>query len=260
MTRLTRRRVWTPAIIAFVVGVVAFLPAHLFEDRINQALTPTWHLSVSGTVWDGFGVLQSAPSSDAVAVPLTWKFDPLAVARLRIGWTIVPTSPSLSGSVKVGAGWQSVEFRDAALTMDAGTLQQAIPLIAIFAPSGNLSLSTPSATGLTLRYGNFLRVTGDANIKADNLGLRPYGPQPLGNYQLKITARDTAIDYVVTQSSGALKLEGGGSIQTGSPRQIAYSGHIAPSPMLPDNLLTQLKSIGQPTADGRLRVDWKAQW
>ena len=78
--------------------------------------------------------------------------------------------------------------------------------------------------------------------------------------QMEKLAPTNAIDYVITQSSGALKLDGGGSIQTALPRQIAYSGYITPSPALPDALLSQIKAMGQPAADGRIRIDWKARW
>jgi hypothetical protein len=193
-------------------------------------------------------------------VPLTWTFDPLALARRRLAWNVVPTSPSLSGTVNIGAGWQSVEFRDAALTLDAGKLQQAFPVLALFAPSGTLVVRTPGDARLTLDYAADFRLNGDAQVKADYFGLGSLGPQALGNYQLNFTGRDTTIDYVITQSSGALTLDGGGSIQMAAPRRIVYSGNVTPSPALADDVLARLKAIGQATADGRLHVDWKGGW
>ncbi len=260
MTWLTRRRIGILVAIAFVVGVIEFLPAYPFEDRINRALPPPWHVAVTGSIWDGFGVLQAGQASDALTVPLTWKFDPQALTQLRMAWKVVPTSPAFAGSIKVGAGWQSVEFSDVAVTMDAGAFQQVIPVLALFAPSGTMRVSTPGGTRMDVAYGDVLRASGDVQINADGFGLARFSPQALGNYQVKLAARGTTIDYVIEQSSGALKLDGGGSIQTTSPGQIAYAGHITPSPALPEDLLAQLKSIGQPTADGRLRVDWKARW
>ena len=260
MTGLTRRRLWILVTAAFVIGAIEFLPAYQFEAGINRALPTPWNMALSGTIWDGFGVLRSGHAPDALAVPLTWKFDPMALARLRIAWKVVPTSPSLSGSVRIGADWQSVEVRDAALTIDAAALQQAIPVLALFAPSGTLLFSTPGDAQLTIGYGSEFHVTGVAHVKADNFGLRPYGAQPLGNYQLTFTAHDTAIDYLIAQSSGALKLDGGGSIQTVAPRQIVYAGHVTASADLPEVVLAGLKELGKPAADGRLRVDWKARW
>ena len=255
----SRRHLWKLATVAFVVGVIAFLPAHFFEGRINSALPASWHLSVSGTVWNGYGVLQNG-GTDMFAVPLIWKFDPVAVARARLAWRIVPDSRSLSGSIKVGTGWRSLEFREAALTMDAQIFQQLVPLLAVFAPSGTVIVSTPPDAGLTIDFGNDLRMNGQAQIQADNFGLRPYGPQPLGNYLLKFTARDTNVDYEVGQSSGALKLEGGGSIQMAAPRQITYAGYVTAAPTLHEALLAQVKAMGQPGADGRIRIDWEARW
>ena len=260
MTWLTRRRLWDLLAMAFVIGDVEFQPAHLLDASLNRSLPAPWHAVVSGTVWDGFGVLQSGQSSDALTIPLTWKFDPMALARLRLAWRIVPAAASLSGAVNVGAGWQSLELSNMALTMDAEMLRQAVPVLTLFAPSGTMLVSTPGAARLTIEYGGDLRVNGAAQITAENLGLGRFAPQPLGSYQLQFTARDTLIDYVITRSSGALQLDGGGSIQTASPRQITYAGHVTPAPSLPDGLLSQLKAAGRPAADGRLRVDWKAQW
>ena len=260
MTWLNRRRAWELGLIAFAGGVVGFLPAQLFQDRINQALPPPWQAAMTGTILSGTGVLQGGQAGGSFSVPLNWSFDPAALIRLRVGWKIVAASPALSGSVKIGAGWQSVEFREAALTMDAAALQQAIPIVALFGPTGILFVSTPAESRLTVGYGNAPRVSGEAQIKADNFGLRSISPQPLGNYQLKITARESTINYAVTQSRGALMLDGGGSIQIAAPRRIVYAGNAAPSPALPDNVRAQLASVGRPAADGRLRIDWQAPW
>lgn len=260
MSGLARRQLWPVATAAFISGLLAFLPAKFLEARINEALAPPWHLAVSGTIWNGSGALLAGLAPDSSGIPLAWQFDPLALARLRIGWKVVANSPLLTGSARIGAGLRSLEFRDAVLTMDATALSQAIPVIALFAPSGKIFAGTPQDATLIMGYGDALRLNGDARIKADNLGLRLYGAQPLGNYQVNVMARDSSIDYAITQSSGALKLDGGGSIQTAAPRQIAYSGFITPSPALPENLLAQLKALGQPAADGRLRVDWKSRW
>ena len=246
--------------IAFIAGLVVFLPAHLFESRVNSALQSPWKMTLGGSVWNGTGVLKSGSPSETLTVPLTWKFSPQALTRLRAAWDVVPTSPALSGSARVGAGWQSVEISDAALTVDAGALSQVFPVIALLAPTGNFLVTIPAGARLSIAYGNDIHVNGETEIKVDNLGLRPAGPQVLGNYQLKITARDTIVDYRIMQSGGALKLDGGGSIQTASPRTIAYAGNATTSPTLPENVLSTLKSIGKPEADGRIRIDWKTQW
>ena len=263
MTGLTSRRVWTLAAAAFVMGLAAFLPAKMLEARINQSLTPAWNLSASGSVWTGFGVLhvlQSGRESDSYSVPVSWQFDPLALARLRVGWNVVAASPSLSGTVKIGAGLQSVEFRDATLDIDAGLLRQALPVIALFAPSGQFQVSTPGDAPLAIGYGDDLRLNGKGRIKADRFGLGFLGQAPVGDYELEFSARNTTVDYVIARSRGALTLDGGGSIQIAAPRQITYSGTLTPSPALPESVLSQLKTLGQPAADGRVRFDWKARW
>ena len=260
MNWLRKTRAGILLAIAFIAGLVGFLPAHLFESRLNEALQAPWKITVGGSVWNGAGVLRSVPSTGTLTVPITWKFAPRALTRLRAAWHVVPASPALSGSAKIGVGWQSVEISDAALAVDAGTLSQIFPVIALLAPTGNLLVTTPTDAPLAIAYGRDFHARGETEIRIDNLGVGPAGPQPLGNYLVKITARDTIADYKIIQSGGALKLDGGGSIQTAAPRTIAYAGHATPSPTLPENVLSMLKSIGKPDAEGRLSIDWKAPW
>ena len=259
MSWLTRRKISVLLAFAFLIGLIEFLPAYWFESRINAALPAPWRISVSGSVWDGFGVLQSG-QTDMAAVPLTWKFKPKALTELRAAWNIAPDGRGLSGNVSVGAGWRSIEISDASLTIDADILSQIFPVIALLAPTGNFRLNTPAGTRLTIDYGNDFRAHGAAEINVDNLGLRPAGPQTLGSYLLKITARDSVIDYQIPQSNGAMNIDGGGSIQIASPRTLTYTGNVTPSPLLPENVLSQLKSAGKVEADGRVRIDWKTQW
>lgn len=242
-----------------ILGLIAFLPARLFEQQVNEGLAPPWHLSLSGTVWHGAGVLQ-AGATDASAVPFTWRFNPSPLLGLRLGWDMSANSSALTGTALMGAGWNSMELRKTALTMDAGFLQQAIPPFAIVAPTGNVVLTTPDDSHLVIDYGEPPRLNGVALLKVENFGMRPLGPMPIGTHEVKLTARDTAIDYAFTQSGGALNFEGSGSMLVARPHQLSYAGFVTASPALPENILTQLKSMGPAGADGRIRIDWKAAW
>ncbi|MEP7157067.1 MAG: type II secretion system protein N [Betaproteobacteria bacterium] len=253
------RNFWLCIAAGFLAGLLIFFPARVIEDSANESLVPPWHLTLSGTIWRGAGVLQ-AGATDASAVPFTWRFNASPLARLRLGWNVVATAPGLSGSALVGAGMQTIELTNAALTMDAALLQQAIPAVAIVAPSGNVFLSTPDDGRLVFDYGQSPRMNGEGRLKVENFGLRPLGPAPVGTHEVSIKAQDTSIAYVFTQSSGALKFEGKGSMQILRPHQLAYSGFVTASPSLPENIHTQLKSLGPTGADGRIRVDWKAAW
>lgn len=261
MTGMRAPRLWALGGAAFLAGAIGFFPASLIEDRLNQALPPPWRIAVTGTIWAGAGVVQGAgPGDGALTVPLTFAFDPLALARLRLAWKVVADSPSLSGSVRAGAGWQSWEFRDAALTMDAAMLPRLFPALSAYAPAGTLHLATPAGGRLTAGHGDGLHLKGDAQIGVERLALAPFGNVPLGNYQLRLSARGTAIDYAIAQSEGALKLDGGGSIRFAPSRQFTYAGHVTPSAALPEAVLTSLKAVAKPAPDGRLRIAWTSAW
>jgi len=254
-----KRLTWLLIAAGFMAGLVAFFPARLIEKNLNESMTPPWHLTLSGTIWNGSGLLQ-AGATDASAVPFQWRFDAAPLSRLRLGWKVAANAPALSGSVLLGARLQSVELSRMALSMDASLLQQAIPAAAIVAPSGFISLSTPDESRMIIDNSETLHMNGEGRFKVENFALRPLGPAPVGTHEVRITARDASIDYVFTQSTGALKFEGNGTMQMARPHQLSYSGFVTASPSLPENILSQLKSLGPTGADGRIRVDWKAAW
>jgi hypothetical protein len=243
-------------VIAFAIGLVAFLPARMLEPTINGNLTPA-EVSLRGTIWNGNGQLKSA----TLLLPFAWQFEPSALLRLRAGWRVEALSPQITGAASVGAGFVSVEVRQADLSLDAATLPQLhrdLALAGLMGPSGRVAISI--ADGLTAAYGNVPRVHGEALLKIDRIALSSFSPQPLGNYQVKLTARDNILDYAIVEANGALKLDGSGSATLTNPRQYSFAGNATAAAGLPDSIVSALKSVSQPLPDGRLRIDYKGRW
>lgn len=256
---LSARRIGIVLVGAFVVGLIAFLPAVWFETRINQALPAPWQVVMRGTVWDGTGVLRAGKAADSIQVPLTWTFDAASLATLRAAWNIVPASSALSGVLKVGMGLGAVEIGNAVLTLDAATLARTHPLTALLAPQGSIDISTPDGATITLQTRDDFRLNGEIRIDAKAFSIRPLGPSLAGDYTANLRTRDSRLAYTLRQPKGALNLDGTGTIDLPT-RTVNYSGLVAPARELPDALLLQLKSIGKAEPDGRLRLDWKIQW
>jgi general secretion pathway protein N len=252
---ITRRSV-VLLLIAFAIGLVAFLPARMLETTINSNLTPA-EVSLRGTIWNGSGQLKSA----TLLLPLAWQFEPAALLRLRAGWRLEALSPQLTGAASIGAGFGSIEIRQADLSLDAATLPQLhrdLALVGLMGPSGRMAISI--ADGFTAAYGNVPKIHGEALLKIDRIALSSLSPQPLGNYQVKLTARDNILDYAIVEASGALKLDGGGSATLINPRQFSFAGNATAAAGLPDSMVSALKSVSQPLPDGRLRIDYKGRW
>ncbi len=252
---ITRRNVCL-LMAAFIIGLIAFLPARMLESSINNSVTPA-QVSLRGTVWNGTGQLKSA----ALSLPFAWQFEPGALLRLRAGWRVEALSPQLTGAASIGAGFGSIEIRQAELSIDAAMLPQLhrdLALMGLMGPSGRVTISV--ADGFTAAYGSVPGLRGEALLKIDALALASFAPQPLGNYRIKIVARDNVLDYNIVDASGALKLDGGGSATLTNPRQYAFTGHATTAAGLPDSIVSALKSVSQPLPDGRLRIDYKGRW
>jgi len=252
---ITRRNV-VLLLIAFAIGLVAFLPARMLEPSVNGALAPA-QVSLRGTIWNGSGQLKSS----ALSLPFAWQFEPAALLRLRAGWRVKGLSPQLTGAASIAAGFGNVEVRQADLSLDAALFPQLhrdLALAGLMGPSGRVAISV--ANGFTAAYGTVPSLHGEALLKIDRIALNSFSPQPLGSYQVKLTARDNIVDYAIAEASGALKLDGGGSATLTHPRQYSFAGNATPSAGVSDGIASALKSVSQPLPDGRLRIDYKGRW
>ncbi len=254
MTSLSRRLLLLA--IAFALGLALFLPARLLESPIQSQLAPA-QVALRGTVWNGRGLFRHA----AASIPFAWQFEPAALLRLRAGWRVELLASALSGAASIGGNFSNIEIRRAEISADAGLLPQLHPtaaIVGLMQPAGRVSLTVAEA--LTAGYGSVPAVHGNALIKAQAFTLGSVAPQPLGSYQLQLVARDSIVDYRVIESSGALKLDGGGSIGLAGRRQFSYAGHATVDAALPERLRSSLQAAGRPLPDGRLRLDYKTAW
>ena len=277
-------------LLAFVVGLVAFAPASLIESTANRAMAPDATLSISGgTVWSGSGTLalfpslssslsQSArPTNNAIAIPITWRFDPLALLRLRLGFYIKAESPLIAGNTRIGAGFQTIQLSDTALRVDGALLGQINPLISIAGPSGQFQITIADGNRVTAPYPRPQElpfIEGKLNAQVEALALRVVSPRPLGNFEVAIKLSGVNAEYAFTNASGALKFDGGGAIAWGStgsnksggsnsPRTFTYRGVASVSTSNASEsaqLLAPLMAVGKAISDGRVSLDINTNW
>ena len=254
--RISQRQVFWLAGLAFVAGLIVFLPAKLIESSVNTALAPKLRLSTSGTIWCGSGSLRST-QTNAIDVPITWRFAPLSLFRLRAAWQLAADGPALNGSSLIGAGVQTVELRDAKVDVDVGVFATLNAAAEMFRPSGRVQIDTES---LTVRYDNVLRAEGDAHLNIDRFGLGSMAERPIGSYAIDIQGRDTKTGFTIGKSSGMLVLDGSGSVATAAPRQFVYNGNALLAGDAPEAIRNAINAIGKTGTDGRIRIEQKINW
>ena len=241
---------------ASFAGLIAFLPAKLIEGPLNAAIAPAYSMTTAGTIWHGNGVLRVA-KTPALQFPITWRYSPSALMRLRAGWEINVAAPSLDASLIAGAGFQSLELRALTLRADLTTLSALSPAAQLFRPAGRVQINSDS---LTTQYANFMRLNGEAQIHLTDFGLGSMAANPVGTLQLKLTGKESAIDFAIEKSSGAVVLDGGGNTSTAPPRRFTYVGHAMVATDAPEALKNAFNAIGKPSPDGRIRIDQSINW
>ena len=251
-------------VISFVLGLIIFVPARLFESLVNRALAPQAQVQIgAGTIWSGRAVLQlSAAGMDGdgkTAIPFTWRFDPLALLRLRLGVAVSADSPILAGTARIGLGVRTMAIRDANVRIDARLIAAFNSLLNLLGPSGTLQIDIANGEALTTSYRGVPVGNSQLKARAANVMLRSIAPRVFGSYEIDISLRDAAAEYRIAQASGPLKLDGGGNLKWSSPNQFTYRG-VASAAAADAEILAPLRNFAQPAGDGRLQIDFQTAW
>lgn len=259
-TQLKRRTWWWLALASFVISAIVLIPAAVLEFVAGQ--TPNANLRFTadgGTIWAGRGRVDITQNTTRFVIPLTWRFDPLALFRLRIGFNIEANATELSGTTHIGLGLRNVELRDTTLSADARMVSTAHVAIAIVAPIGRVRLRQAAAERLSIRTGNSNendRVDGVIGIEIEQLALGGIVNSPMGNHAIDVRGEGTTIKLSVLRSSGPLKLEGAGTVALNPPRRFTFSGFATAAVDAP----ATLKQLGPTMPDGRQRIEINTTW
>ncbi len=259
-TQLKHRYYWLLALASFVVSAIVLTPAALLEFAAGKVPNANLHFTAdSGTIWAGRGRIDLTQNTTRFVIPLTWRVDPLALFRLRLGVNVVANSPELSGTTYIGLGLRDIELRDTTLSADARLVSVAHNAIALIAPMGRVWLRQSAAERLTIRPGNSNdgdRVDGAIGLEAEQLALGGTVNAPIGNHTIDIRGEGATIKLSVLRSSGPLKLEGSGTVALSPPRRFTFSGFATAAADAP----AALKQLGPTMPDGRQRIELNTTW
>ena len=249
----------------FIVGLAAFAPASLIEGSANRAMAPHAAIKISaGTIWSGTGTLLLFPAARPLVVPVSWRFDPLALLQLRIGYYVHAKSASIAGNTRIGAGFGSIQLSNTALKIDMSLVSRLQPLVSLLNPKGALAINIDDGNSVTVAAessSGVLTADGSCIAQIANLTLRNLSPRPLGSYAIAIKLKNSQAEFVVDGATGPLKLDGGGSVTWGSQRNFTYHG-MAGAPLNTNGalLLAPLLATGKLTPDGRVKININTKW
>lgn len=249
--------------VIFLLGLIVLMPATLIQAPVNRAMAPNAALVVTaGTIWSGTAKLTLFPAARPVMVPITWRFDPMALLRLRLGFYIRADSAALAGTTRIGAGIRTIELRDTNLKIDSALINRTHSLLPMFGSRGTLHLTINEGDHIVMPYqatDGLRTAEGKLAAKIDSLTLGMFSSRPLGTYEIAVKLNNTTAEYLLVNATGPLKFDGGGAVSWGTNRSFVYRG-FAVAPRESAMLLTPLLAVGRPTADGRLQIDYASKW
>jgi general secretion pathway protein N len=238
-----------PFAMLLLAAVAAFAPATLLDARIDTATQGQLRLAdAAGTVWSGRGLLTNAQRT--WSLPISWKVDPLRIAR---GDRAITLQPAEGGDLPRG----DIARRDATLALDGvvftlpatalnGTIAAGDAMafggyVAFDAP--HLVLSGNGGDGAATARWNGARVAGSAGALA------------LGTVTATFAPRNGRIEGRVENRGGDVRIDG--EFAWGNAG-IEGNATLAALPSAPPTVVRALGAMGKPDANGDVRVQWRS--
>ena len=154
---MTHRRWWILGLASFAISLIVLAPAALIEFATSRSVGANARFAADGgTIWRGYGrtlIVADTAGAATVMIPIAWRFDPLALAGLRLGVFVDANAPALVGTAHIAYGFGGIEFRNTALAADARLLSMAHSAAVIFAPAGKIRLQQTSDERLIVQIG-----------------------------------------------------------------------------------------------------------
>jgi hypothetical protein len=252
---------WRLLLASFVVCAFALAPAALLDWAARHDTTSTLRFtSESGTIWRGQGSVLVASTASPVVIPIRWRFDPLALLKLRVGFFIETSAPELDGTTHIGLRFGEIEFKNTAINGNARLLSMAHTSVALFAPSGKIRLQQADNEYLILRPASNEKdawhVDGSMSAIAEQIALGGIVNATVGSHKLKILGDGASMSISITPVSGPLQLNGAGILSFVAPRRLTFSGFASTASDAP----ASLKQLGPLMSDGRQRVELNTSW
>jgi len=234
--------------LVLLVAAALFAPAALLVVRLDSATQGHLRLAnATGTVWNGRGVVTDAQRM--WSLPVGWKVDPLALLR---GDRSLTLQAAEGGDLPRG----HIAWRDGTLTVNGvafavpaaamnGTLAAADAMaiggiVAFDAP--RMSWSGNGGDGAATVRWNGARLAGNAGTLA------------LGTVTATLTPHDGRMQGRVENRGGDVRVDG--EFAWGNSG-LEVDATLVPLPSTPPAVIRALGAMGNPDANGSVRVQWR---
>lgn len=229
---------WTVAVLVFLFGLVANIPARLAFSWFGPAGVEL--VQPQGSVWSGEArqVILNGAGIDTVS----WKtaFWPLFRGRVSLALSAKPGGGLLSAKTQMGFGG-SLDVFELRASIPIQALQGLIPLVGI---SGTISISVDE---LSLRQGALQSIRG--NVVVTNLRSRVISNDSLGDYLIEIQSSDGGIVASVEDRDAILDVAG--TVSLTATMDYQFLGQIAETAATPPDVSAKLAVLGAPNERGQ---------
>jgi hypothetical protein len=239
--------------LAYLVWLLATLPAPLVYSRFEADLAPLSLHPLSGTLWHGRASVIT--HGQRLAQSLVWKFNPWALvkARLELRWSIA--DPHVQGQGRAGLMLIGGEYylSDLEVRLPAKVLSTWLTLDP-FVLGGALVLDVAMLAGNREGWH-----TVDGWLTWRDAAVEQPERIALGGLTLALSPYDTGgLLGKVRESKGPLAVAGELRLDTEGSWQI--HADLAARPPEDARLKKMLQVFGRPGVDGKIRLDWRSRF
>jgi general secretion pathway protein N len=213
---------------AYLVFLVANLPAAWLGYALERSSGGALALGdARGTVWKGRGALavRSGGGFRGIA-DVEWRCNPLSVFAGRLSVAFSGSAPGANLRANVSLGFGSVRLQNVEASVQAASLEQAVPILALWKPRGNVRVSAESFEMGTAN------VRGAATADWSEAGLMDVAR--VGDYRLQITGSGDRATIKLSTLRGELRVSGDGEWRASQPRVVQMRGMVDASPARKD--------------------------
>jgi hypothetical protein len=239
-------------ILAYGLFLVATLPMQHAVNLLNARGLPIVVAQGTGSVWNGEA--EHINYENVILGPVKWQFLPLSLlwGQLKYQLEIQDHDQILIG--KLARELLSNRFR---LT----ELKGNIPLETLLLLSGE---ANPSAGGkldfdvVELTISNRQIISAEGAIRWLDASIRSPIRIALGNLQFDLFNDDEVVKSDVTDLNGPIKVQAQISLPGDGTYQ--FQGELMPGKSADQGLVNLLQSLGRPTAEGSIQIDYTGQY
>lgn len=236
------------AVLLLLAALLALAPATLVDGRLASATDGRLRMAAAtGTIWSGTGALTDA--ANTWQLPLAWTVAPAALARGTLDVTLAPVRNATQPQGTITIGSAGMSLANLRATAPAQALAAWLPMRDAPALGGEIGIDAAAFA--------WSGAAGQGSVKAQWLRARlatAAGAVDLGTVDVVVTPQDARLQAKLTNAGGDVRVSG--TINFTSTSSDGDIG-ITPLPGAPAALVRALASMGNPAADGTVRLTWR---